>query len=168
MLERTFSPEEKAKIEKMGWDKLMESFASGFEEQDGAHHGGNKMDRHRRHIPFGARRPQPEGHPHRRRRKGRQVGRQGLGEARLQGLRRLASSSARATSRSRCGGCAASRAKAPSSSSTWTTRSSRPRKNAGWLDIKLVPERHNNVKVLMLMDVGGTMDEHIQRVEELF
>jgi uncharacterized protein len=40
--------------------------------------------------------------------------------------------------------------------------------NAGWLDIKMVPERHNNVKVLLLMDVGGTMDEHIQRVEEMF
>ena len=32
----------------------------------------------------------------------------------------------------------------------------------------MVPERHNNVKVLLLMDVGGTMDDHIQRVEELF
>jgi uncharacterized protein with von Willebrand factor type A (vWA) domain len=41
-------------------------------------------------------------------------------------------------------------------------------RNAGWLDIKMVPERHNAVKVLMLLDVGGTMDEHIQRVEELF
>jgi uncharacterized protein len=40
--------------------------------------------------------------------------------------------------------------------------------NAGYLDIKMVPERHNNVKVLLLMDVGGTMDEHIARVEELF
>jgi uncharacterized protein with von Willebrand factor type A (vWA) domain len=40
--------------------------------------------------------------------------------------------------------------------------------NAGWLDIKMIPERHNNVKVLLLMDVGGSMDEHIQRVEELF
>ena len=40
--------------------------------------------------------------------------------------------------------------------------------NAGCLDIKLVPQRHNNVKVLLLMDVGGTMDEHITRVEELF
>jgi len=40
--------------------------------------------------------------------------------------------------------------------------------NAGLLDIKMVPERHNNVKILLLMDVGGTMDEHIQRVEELF
>jgi uncharacterized protein with von Willebrand factor type A (vWA) domain len=40
--------------------------------------------------------------------------------------------------------------------------------NAGYVDIKLVPQRHNNVKVLLLMDVGGTMDEHITRVEELF
>jgi uncharacterized protein with von Willebrand factor type A (vWA) domain len=39
--------------------------------------------------------------------------------------------------------------------------------NAGWLDIKMVPERHNKVKVLLLMDVGGTMDEHIHRVEEI-
>ncbi|MGL6108499.1 MAG: hypothetical protein ACRC2B_00215, partial [Rubrivivax sp.] len=40
--------------------------------------------------------------------------------------------------------------------------------NAGMLDIKMVPERHNKVKVLLLMDVGGTMDEHIHRAEELF
>ena len=41
-------------------------------------------------------------------------------------------------------------------------------KNAGWLDIKMVPERKNRVKVLMLLDVGGTMDDHIKRTEELF
>ncbi|HEV2042266.1 MAG TPA: VWA domain-containing protein, partial [Casimicrobiaceae bacterium] len=41
-------------------------------------------------------------------------------------------------------------------------------KNAGWLDIKMVPERKNKVKVLMLLDVGGTMDDHIARTEELF
>ncbi|MEY5097423.1 MAG: hypothetical protein RJA36_142 [Pseudomonadota bacterium] len=40
--------------------------------------------------------------------------------------------------------------------------------NAGYLDLRLVPERHNNVKVLLLMDVGGSMDEHVHRVEELF
>lgn len=40
--------------------------------------------------------------------------------------------------------------------------------NAGYLDIKMRPERHNNIKVLLLMDVGGSMDDHIQRVEELF
>lgn len=40
--------------------------------------------------------------------------------------------------------------------------------NAGWIDIKTIPRRHNRPKVLLLMDVGGTMDEHISRVEELF
>jgi uncharacterized protein with von Willebrand factor type A (vWA) domain len=40
--------------------------------------------------------------------------------------------------------------------------------NAGWLDLKLVPERHNHVKVLMLLDVGGSMDDHVRRTEELF
>ena len=39
---------------------------------------------------------------------------------------------------------------------------------AGMLDIRMQPERHNKVKVLLLMDVGGTMDDHIHRVEELF
>jgi uncharacterized protein with von Willebrand factor type A (vWA) domain len=41
-------------------------------------------------------------------------------------------------------------------------------RNAGYLDIKMVPERHNTIKVLMLLDVGGTMDDHIKRTEELF
>ena len=40
--------------------------------------------------------------------------------------------------------------------------------NAGFLDIKMQPERKNNIKVLMLLDVGGTMDDHIERTEELF
>src|SRR5690606_20077597 len=40
--------------------------------------------------------------------------------------------------------------------------------NAGYLDIKMQAERKNNIKVLMLIDVGGSMDEHIQRTEELF
>jgi uncharacterized protein with von Willebrand factor type A (vWA) domain len=40
--------------------------------------------------------------------------------------------------------------------------------NAGYLDIKMVPERHNQVKVLMFFDVGGSMDEYVHRAEELF
>jgi uncharacterized protein with von Willebrand factor type A (vWA) domain len=36
------------------------------------------------------------------------------------------------------------------------------------LDIKMRPERHNQVKVLLLMDVGGSMDDHIKRIDELF
>jgi uncharacterized protein with von Willebrand factor type A (vWA) domain len=38
----------------------------------------------------------------------------------------------------------------------------------GWLDVKLRPERHNAVRVLMLLDIGGSMDDHVRVVEELF
>lgn len=41
-------------------------------------------------------------------------------------------------------------------------------RNAGWLDLKLVPERRNAVKVLLLLDVGGSMDDHVRVCEELF
>ena len=40
--------------------------------------------------------------------------------------------------------------------------------NAGWLDLKMVPERHNAVKLLLFLDVGGSMDDHIRVCEELF
>jgi len=41
-------------------------------------------------------------------------------------------------------------------------------KNAGYLDLKMRPERHNAVKVLLLLDVGGSMDSHVLQVEQLF
>ena len=41
-------------------------------------------------------------------------------------------------------------------------------RNAGWLDLKLVPERHNAIKVLLFLDVGGSMDDHVRVCEELF
>jgi hypothetical protein len=40
--------------------------------------------------------------------------------------------------------------------------------NAGWLDLKLVPERHNTVKLLLFVDVGGSMEDHVRVCEELF
>jgi len=40
--------------------------------------------------------------------------------------------------------------------------------NAGYLDLKMVPERHNTVKVLLFLDIGGSMDEHVRVCEELF
>src|SRR5271168_2757517 len=40
--------------------------------------------------------------------------------------------------------------------------------NAGWLDLKLVPERRNAVKVLLFLDVGGSMDDHVRICDELF
>ena len=41
-------------------------------------------------------------------------------------------------------------------------------KNAGWLELRLVPERHNAVKVLLLLDIGGSMEGHVRACEELF
>src|SRR5436853_110694 len=41
-------------------------------------------------------------------------------------------------------------------------------KNAGWLDLRMVAQLHNAVKVLLFLDVGGSMDDHIKGVEELF
>src|SRR5258708_40302021 len=41
-------------------------------------------------------------------------------------------------------------------------------RNAGWLEIKMVPERRNKVKLLILFDIGGSMDAHIRVCEELF
>ena len=40
--------------------------------------------------------------------------------------------------------------------------------NAGWLDLHMRPERHNAVKVLLFLDVGGSMEEHVKLCEELF
>ena len=41
-------------------------------------------------------------------------------------------------------------------------------RNAGLLDIRMVPERHNAVKVLLCLDIGGSMDDHVRICEELF
>ena len=77
------------------------------------------------------------------------------------------SRSARATSRWRCAGCARSPARAPPRSSI-SPAPSAARREKGYLDIRMVPERHNTVKVLMFFDVGGSMDWHIKGAEELF
>ena len=61
MLERTFSPEEIAKLEKLGWDKLMDEFRKRLEEQDSAHHGGNKWIGSGGTSPFGHGGAHPEG-----------------------------------------------------------------------------------------------------------
>src|SRR6202041_3001771 len=40
--------------------------------------------------------------------------------------------------------------------------------NAGTLDLKMVPERHNAVKILLLLDIGGSMDDHVRVSQQLF
>jgi uncharacterized protein with von Willebrand factor type A (vWA) domain len=167
LLEREFTPEELAKLEKLGFDKLMEEFRKRLEEQDGAHHGGNKWIGSGGTSPFGHGGRNPEGI---------RIGGPGKGnksavkvwEARAYrdyddqvelGTRNIKVALRRLRRFAREG--------ADLELDLHDTIESTAR-NAGWLDLKLVPERHNAVKVLMLLDVGGTMDEHIKRVEELF
>ena len=166
-LELSLSPEEKARIDKMGWDELMETLKKRFEEQKERHEGGSKWIGTGGTSPFGAFGYNPQGI-----RIGQDKGRnrsavkvwdqraykdyddsQELGtrniKVALRRLRRFA------------------REGSPDELDLDDTIRSTAA-NAGYLDLKMVPERHNNVKVLLLMDVGGTMDEHIARVEELF
>ena len=166
-LELELSPEEKAKIDKMGWDELMETLKKRFEEQKERHEGGNKWIGTGGTSPFGANGYNPQGI-----RIGQEKGRnksavkvwdqrayKDYDDSQELGTRNIKIALRRLRKFAREGN-------AEELDLDDTIRSTAA--NAGWLDIKMVPERHNNVKVLLLMDVGGTMDEHIHRVEELF
>jgi len=167
VFEREFTSEELARLEALGWDRLMEEFRKRLEEQNEAHHGGNKWIGSGGTSPFGHGGRNPEGIRIGGPAKGNrsavkvwearayrdyddevEIGTRNIKVA-LRRLRRFA------------------REGAELELDLHDTIESTAR-NAGWLDLKLVPERHNAVKVLMLLDVGGTMDEHIKRVEELF
>ena len=165
-LDLNLSPEEKARIEKMGWDELMETLKKRFEEQKERHEGGSKWIGTGGTSPFGNGGYNPQGiriggkggnksavkvwdqRSYKDYDDSQELGTRNIKVA-LRRLRRFA------------------REGSPDELDLDDTIRSTAA-NAGYLDIKMVPERHNNVKVLLLMDVGGTMDEHIARVEELF
>jgi uncharacterized protein len=166
-LELQLSPDELAKIEKMGWDELMETLKKRFEEQKERHEGGNKWIGTGGTSPFGAYGQNPQGI-----RIGQDKGRnksavkvwdqrayKDYDDTQELGTRNIKIALRRLRKFAREGAL-------DELDLDDTIRSTAA--NAGWLDIKMVPERHNNVKVLLLMDVGGTMDEHIHRVEEMF
>ncbi len=167
VLERAFTLEEIAKLEKLGWDKLMEEFKKRLEEQDGAHHGGNRWIGSGGTSPFGHGGVHPEGirvgGPSKGNRSAVKVwemrGYRDYDDSVEIGTRNIKVALRRLRRFAREG--------ADLELDMHDTIESTA-KNAGWLDLKLVPERHNTVKVLMLLDVGGTMDEHIKRTEELF
>lgn len=166
--DREFTAEEKAAIEAMGGlDKLMERLKELLQEQKERHEGGSKWIGSGGTSPFGNNGYNPEGvrigQEQSRNRKAVKVWDQRLYQdyddqleigtrnikVALRRLRRFA------------------REGAEDELDLDNTIESTAR-NAGWLDLKMRPERHNSVKVLMLMDVGGSMDDHIRRTEELF
>jgi uncharacterized protein with von Willebrand factor type A (vWA) domain len=167
LAEKILSPEEMAKIEAMGWDELMETLKKRLEEQKKRHQGGSKMIGTAGTSPFGAWGYNPEGV-----RIGQTEGRHGgavkVWDQRLYknlddsveiGTRNIKMALRRLRRFAREG--AAEELDLPD-----TIRSTAH--NAGILDIKMVPERHNAVKVLLLFDVGGSMDSHVKVCEELF
>lgn len=166
-LQRELTPEEKAKIEAMGGlDKLMERLKQLLDEQKERHQGGNKWIGTGGTSPFGNGGYNPEGI---------RIGGDGGNRSAVKvwdarayrdyddevelGTRNIKVALRRLRKFARQGA-------AEELDLDDTIRSTAA--NAGWLDLKLVPERHNNVKVLMLLDVGGSMDDHIKRTEELF
>ncbi len=165
-MERILSEEQKANAPKLDWDELMETLKKRLEEQKERHEGGSKWIGTGGTSPFGNGGQNPQGV---------RIGGKGGGKSAVKvweqrayrdyddtqelGTRNIKVALRRLRKFAREGN--ELELDLPD-----TIRSTAA--NAGWLDIKMIPERHNNVKVLLLMDVGGTMDEHIQRVEELF
>jgi len=165
-LERELTPEQKAELQKLGYDKLMSRLAELLKEQKARHEGGNKWIGTGGTSPFGNGGTNPEGiriGGKSRNRTAVKVWEQREykdydGEREL-GVRNIKVALRRLRRFARTGA-------AEELALDDTIRSTA--NNAGWLDIKMQPERKNRIKVLMLMDVGGSMDDHIERAEELF
>jgi uncharacterized protein with von Willebrand factor type A (vWA) domain len=165
---RLFSEEEKRRIEALGgWDKLLETLRQRLREQQERHEGGNKWIGTGGTSPFGANGFNPEGVRIGQDRSGNrravkvwdkrefanfddrvELGTRNLKLA-LRKLRKFAREGA-----------------ADQLDLDGTIDATA--RNAGLLDLKLVPERHNAVKVLLFLDVGGSMDDHVRVCEELF
>ena len=164
---KTLTEEEKAQIESLGGlEKLIETFKKRLEEQDEEHHGGNKWIGTSGTSPFGNNGYNPEGI---------RIGGEGgngtavkvwdrrdfkdLDDSIELGTRNIKMALRRLRKFARTG--------AEEELDLDDTIKSTAH-NAGLLDIKMVPERHNSVKVLLLFDVGGSMDPYVKTCEELF
>ncbi|MGA0530685.1 vWA domain-containing protein [Hansschlegelia sp. KR7-227] len=166
-LEKLLTPDERAAIEAMGGlDKLMETLRQRLAEQKGRHEGGSKWIGTGGTSPFGAYGYNPEGirigqdegrnskavkvwdkREFRDLDDGAEIGTRAIKVA-LRRLRRFA------------------RTGAPDELDLDGTIEGTARQ--GWLDVRMRPERRNGVKVVLLLDVGGSMDWHVRVCEELF
>ncbi len=166
--EKMLTPEEREKIKSLGSLKeLLDVFKERLEEQQKRHAGGNKWIGTGGTSPFGAYGYNPEGirigqdgNRHNRAVKvwdKRQF--KNLDDSVELGTRNIKVALKRLRQFARAG--AASELDLDD-----TIRSTAH--NGGMLDIKMVPERHNSVKVLLFFDVGGSMDGYIRTCEELF
>ncbi|MGZ5150515.1 MAG: vWA domain-containing protein, partial [Burkholderiales bacterium] len=168
LVEKNLSEEDKKLIESLGgWEKLMETLKKRLEEQKGRHQGGSKWIGTGGTSPFGAYGYNPEGirigqNESRHRRAVKVWDKRefkNLDDTVEIGTRNIKVALRRLRKFARVG--------APEELDLDDTVRSTA-KNAGWLDLKMVPERHNAVKVLLFLDVGGSMDDHIRLCEQLF
>ena len=166
LAERYLTDEEKRQIEAMGWDKLLETLKERLQEQKGRDQGGNKWIGTAGTSPYGAYGYNPEGV---------RIGQDGNRNFRAVkvwdkrefrdfddnvelGVRNMRIALRRLRRFARTGA-------AEELDLAGTIQETA---NKGYLDVKLRPERRNAVKVLLFLDVGGSMDWHIEIAEELF
>jgi len=168
IIEGTLSEEEKALVKALGgWDKLIDTLRQRLAEQRGRHQGGSKWIGTAGTSPFGAYGYNPEGI-----RVGQQGGRsrsaikvwdertfRNLDDSVEINTRNIKIALRRLRRFARQG--------VPDEFDLDTTIEHTAR-NAGWLDVQMRPERRNRIKVLLFLDVGGSMDPHVQVCEELF
>jgi len=165
--EKFLTEEEKAQIKELGgWEKIMETLKERLEEQKGRHQGGNKWIGTGGTSPYGAYGYNPAGirigqHESRHRRAIKvwdkrefkdlddtiEIGTRNIKMA-LRKLRQFA--------------------RAGAQEELDMSGTIRATSEKGYLDVKMMPERHNAVKVLLFFDIGGSMDDHIAVCEELF
>ncbi len=166
--ERQLTDEEKAKIESLGGlQELIDTFKKRLEEQKKKHQGGNKMIGTGGTSPFGANGYNPEGFrigQDKSRHKSAvkvwdQRGYKDLDDSITIGIRNIKVALRRLRKFARQGA-----ADILDIDDTIGATA----KNGGYLDLKMIPERHNTVKVLIFFDVGGSMDPHVRVCEELF
>ena len=166
LLARELTAEQKAAVEAMDWDTLMQTLKQRLQEQQERHEGGSKWIGTGGTSPFGHGGYNPQGiriggagrnrsavkvweqRAYRDYDDSQELGTRNIKVA-LRRLRKFARQGAE-----------------DELDLDHTVRATAA--NAGYLDIRMVPERHNQVKVLLLMDVGGTMDGHVAQVEQLF
>lgn len=167
LAEKMLTEEEKKEIEALGgWDKLMETLRKRLEEQEKRHQGGSKWIGTAGTSPFGAYGYNPEGV-----RIGQKEGRHGravkvwdkreyknLDDSVEIGTRNIKVALRRLRRWARDGAV-------EELDLDHTIRSTAEN---GYLDVKTRPERRNAVKVLLFLDIGGSMDGHVKLVEELF
>ncbi len=166
-IEKMLSAEERAQLDKLGWEKLMETLRERLAEQQERHQGGSKWIGTGGTSPFGAYGDHPEGI-----RIGQHDGRRGsavkvwdkreyknFDDSVVIGTRNIKVALRRLRQFVRDG----ADTEFDLDDTIHATAD-----NGGWLDIRMRPERHNKIKVLLLMDVGGSMNVHVRTCEELF